>query len=262
MNIPTGPHWMVMRFPDTVLFWRAGPRVFVHHRNPLEDRSLGTCLVDILAVDTLHTLALGVFGVFCGSALWHVVDANLWRSQDTKKEEDRREASLMHIKRVLFEWYKVEDKRLQGHTLTAAICLPYLRCLLHAEQLREWGIHAIPHYLGPGASARHQQLLQGHAPQVPAGLDPLHDPDGGQAGFAEEVAEVMPDHHDDEYEEFARMLEAASSSDQSEEPGHGAQADLHAREIRSEACRGFLLSSTTPPKDSTESSNTVPVHEV
>eukprot|EP00969_Alexandrium_andersonii_P263012 11626552-Alexandrium_andersonii.AAC.1 len=49
-----------VQVPIKILFWRPSAETKARHRNPIFDDVLGTTLCT-LAVDTLHTLNLGVF---------------------------------------------------------------------------------------------------------------------------------------------------------------------------------------------------------
>lgn len=64
-------------FPRLVLFWRPATETLAKHRNPLLSPSLGTGL-GTLAIDTLHTLHLGVLKRFVMWFLWRVVDRDVY----------------------------------------------------------------------------------------------------------------------------------------------------------------------------------------
>eukprot|EP00969_Alexandrium_andersonii_P246987 10915701-Alexandrium_andersonii.AAC.1 len=59
-------------FPRTVLFWRPSRETKVRHRNPLFDGPTHADVLGIsvlsLAIDTLHTLNLGVYQEFVKAA--------------------------------------------------------------------------------------------------------------------------------------------------------------------------------------------------
>ena len=59
--------------PITVIFWRVGEETLARHRNPILDPALGVSVVRSIAIDTLHTLHLGVFKSWVKVVLWKLL---------------------------------------------------------------------------------------------------------------------------------------------------------------------------------------------
>ena len=56
-------------------------------RNPLADPELYIKIFDIVTVDGLHCLYLGVFNTFCKIAFWAVLDSGVWGRAPTMSEQ-------------------------------------------------------------------------------------------------------------------------------------------------------------------------------
>ena len=67
----------ISEFPATVLFWAHQDETWAKHRNPLLDPEIGVGL-GTFAIDTLHTLNLGIYQKFLAKAWWTLVAADAW----------------------------------------------------------------------------------------------------------------------------------------------------------------------------------------
>ena len=74
-------------FPVVVLFWRTSRESMTRHRNPLADPELYIKIFDIVTVDGLHCLYLGVFNTFCKIAFWAVLGSGVWGRAPTMSEQ-------------------------------------------------------------------------------------------------------------------------------------------------------------------------------
>ena len=91
-------------------FWRIFPDEAVRHRNPLWDPAIGVT-PDVLCIDTLHTLALGVFGQFACQCMWWLLEQNpfnLTKGYNTQEELKLRTMQL--YKPLLQEFYRTSPK--------------------------------------------------------------------------------------------------------------------------------------------------------
>ena len=68
--------------PATVLFWRPSEESMSKHQNPLFNTITGIAL-EILTVDTLHCLYLGVLQVHCSRVLWALIEADAWNVRES-----------------------------------------------------------------------------------------------------------------------------------------------------------------------------------
>ena len=91
-------------FPHVALFWRGSLESVAKHRNPLFDGAIGLT-TECIAVDSLHTLHLGVFQTFCKNLVWALIDANAWRIDDLATDEERIALSVFRLRTDLWAWY-------------------------------------------------------------------------------------------------------------------------------------------------------------
>ena len=72
-----GDFELATEFPLPVVFWRRSAETGTKHRSPLLDPTLGISFL-LFMVDTLHTLALGVYKNFADHAFWACLDAPIY----------------------------------------------------------------------------------------------------------------------------------------------------------------------------------------
>ena len=72
-----GEFFQVREFPYMALFWRRSVETSTLHRNPILSDVTGVTF-DVLSVDTLHTLYLGVWQRNCMWVFWHLLSSNVW----------------------------------------------------------------------------------------------------------------------------------------------------------------------------------------
>ena len=94
-------------YPAVVLFWRVYRQTAAHHRNPLFDKKIGITL-NSFAIDTLHTLHLGVFKAFVSAAIWALVLNDVF-DVGLGSQSQRHQLSFARIKHELYQWYKIHN---------------------------------------------------------------------------------------------------------------------------------------------------------
>ena len=87
-----------------MLFWRRLAGKFTTHRNPLFSPSTDLH-ISTIALDTLHTLHLGVYKAFCLKALWALILSDAWDTRASNKDE-LIHVSCLRCKADLFAWYR------------------------------------------------------------------------------------------------------------------------------------------------------------
>ena len=93
-----------MPLPGWALFWRTRSTTRTMHRNPLFDPNVGVT-VDSFAIDTLHTLFLGVIQEFVKTILWMHILAGAWCSLAGRTEEEILKLSTLTLRTKLWNWY-------------------------------------------------------------------------------------------------------------------------------------------------------------
>ena len=96
-------------FPTTTTFWKCSAETWVYHRNPLWNRRMGFTYDKRMAVDWLHTIALGIFQFFIMAAMHQLFQADAWGTREAT-EECRNAASVDRMHSELTEHYR-EQKR-------------------------------------------------------------------------------------------------------------------------------------------------------
>ena len=91
--------------PLRISFWRVSNETCCLHRNPLFDRSLGISPLSI-TVDTLHTLHLGAFLVYCRYVTWRLLLSGCWATTDSNTEAEMLQIAVMCMRAELFRWYR------------------------------------------------------------------------------------------------------------------------------------------------------------
>ena len=86
-----------------VMWWRPANSTMTQRRNPLFCRRLGTD-PNIIALDSLHILYLGVFKAFCCSCLWALVLGDVWNVGALPQLEFVN-LSTARCREALFNWY-------------------------------------------------------------------------------------------------------------------------------------------------------------
>ena len=67
-------------FPAQVLFWRSSEEGVTHHRNPLFDRFTGMLPENVIALDWMHTLSLGVFQSWLAHCVHALAKVDVWKT--------------------------------------------------------------------------------------------------------------------------------------------------------------------------------------
>ena len=95
-----------------MLFWRTKAETLTHHRNPLLNDDIGVSN-DSFAIDTLHTLYLGVCQRWTIRALWMLLLANVFRCRGTT-EDEIVQIGVMLLRAELWEWYGQRQRETKG----------------------------------------------------------------------------------------------------------------------------------------------------
>eukprot|EP00969_Alexandrium_andersonii_P219717 9704042-Alexandrium_andersonii.AAC.1 len=104
----TGAGLDEMVVPDgglDLVFWRTADQTMCVHRCPLfgPHTMLGP---ELLLVDEMHCLHLGVFATFILTVLWDLISANAFEAGQCHNEEALAQQSALRLRYELFSWYK------------------------------------------------------------------------------------------------------------------------------------------------------------
>lgn len=106
------------RFPTTVTFWRPGAETMAKHRNPLFAEELGIGL-DAFAVDTLHTLHLGVYQKLLARIWWLLLLQDAWGVAELAggrwNQEELLANGVLRLRAALQRWYGEWDAAHPGN---------------------------------------------------------------------------------------------------------------------------------------------------
>jgi hypothetical protein len=91
-------------WPVRAVFWRRTEESDIRHRNPLLDRRLGIDL-DKFCIDTLHTMALGIYKNFVVFALWECLVHDVFQVGHMYGDKERDELSAMRMAHELKAFY-------------------------------------------------------------------------------------------------------------------------------------------------------------
>jgi hypothetical protein len=92
------------QWPVVATFWRCAVETWVKHRNPLMDPTLGITL-DIICVDNLHTMALGIYKNFVTFALWACIKADVYHVGAMYSDAEKDEISVLRMAAELKRFY-------------------------------------------------------------------------------------------------------------------------------------------------------------
>jgi hypothetical protein len=93
-----------LEVPTTVLFWRGVASTCAHHRNPILSPEIGSG-TNLIAIDTLHTLHLGVIKHYVTFAFWALLLANVWKVFGSI-EEHIISMGVVHLRSEIFAFYE------------------------------------------------------------------------------------------------------------------------------------------------------------
>ena len=91
-------------FPLQLVFWRRSEETASRHRNPIFDGPAGVT-VELLSVDTLHTLNLGVMKHYFKHLFWELVAVDAWGTL-LAREDERVALSVLQLRARLVDWYR------------------------------------------------------------------------------------------------------------------------------------------------------------
>ena len=91
----------------TLVFWDVSRESHTRHRNPVFGARTGVS-VAACSVDELHTMHLGVFQDYVATAMWRMIQADVWHVGGNDASAHHR--SGQRIRTELFNWYKQQRK--------------------------------------------------------------------------------------------------------------------------------------------------------
>ena len=89
------------QFPLQAVLRRPSLQTITYHRNPLFN--IPGVSLEMLMIDSLHAVHLGVANVYCMHVLWELLDANMFSVEGP--EEVRLSISVSRLKGELFDYY-------------------------------------------------------------------------------------------------------------------------------------------------------------
>jgi hypothetical protein len=92
-------------FPFELTFWRVANETATRHRCPLFTRRSYIC-PEILCVDEMHTMHLGIFQDFILAVFWQAFDADVWGVHGHLPEEAYLAQASLLLRADLFVWYR------------------------------------------------------------------------------------------------------------------------------------------------------------
>lgn len=120
-----------------LLFWRRSAETFVRHRNPIFSEETGILPENVLVMDWLHTLSLGVYKYFI-SFVWHALfDVDAFSVGQCAPEEFFFK-SVARLRAVLFRWYDDETAAGREHSRVQNLT-PEMVGRSAAHKLGTWG---------------------------------------------------------------------------------------------------------------------------
>ncbi len=93
------------QYPFVALFWRRSEETLAKHKNPLFDDSIGTSPAVSMSVDALHCLHLGVLNAFTKTAIWKLLESNIWGALEATRE-DSLDVAVSCLRAELWTWYE------------------------------------------------------------------------------------------------------------------------------------------------------------
>ena len=99
----------------TATFWRTSDETRTRWRNPLFAPEIGIT-TDILAIDLLHTLYLGVAKHFCMRVIWHLITSCIF-TRPGLGPADRNQLGVLGVRASIWAFYKEEQRRDPNQTV-------------------------------------------------------------------------------------------------------------------------------------------------
>ena len=116
-----GAFEMIHDFPATVCFWRRSLETITRHDNPLfHVPGVGP---ELLMIDVLHVLYLGIAQPFIVRLFWKLLTNNAWQVQALSADE-RNQLGVLRLRAELMHWYKTH--RAEGFTEVQDLSLSML----------------------------------------------------------------------------------------------------------------------------------------
>jgi hypothetical protein len=107
------------RWPVVAVIWRTSAEKWAKHRNPLLDSALGITL-DVICVDNLHTMALGIYKNFVTFALWACIKHDVYEVGAMYSDAEKDEIGSLRMAAELHQFY-IQFKRAHGGSALSEI---------------------------------------------------------------------------------------------------------------------------------------------
>eukprot|EP00959_Pyramimonas_sp_CCMP1952_P212651 4449458-Pyramimonas_sp.AAC.1 len=108
-GLPDIAHYAVMVCPGWYRFWRPSKAALTTRPNPLFGLTLGLTIAGSVAVDFMHTVALGVMGSIILETMWRAVASNAFADLSLEKTM-REQVAFDNIMVKLTEWYSAQRR--------------------------------------------------------------------------------------------------------------------------------------------------------
>lgn len=99
---------IIENLPQMVLFWRPSAQTWTHHRNPLFAADIGISS-ESLAIDTLHTLNLGIFQKFVAKVWWMLLLSDAFHVAGSlgnrHNQQELVATGTLRLRHELMTWY-------------------------------------------------------------------------------------------------------------------------------------------------------------
>ena len=93
--------------PTSLTFWRRSSESFCKHRCVLFDPGMGTCLEDICAIDSMHTIVLGIMSQLVLEVCWSLMSGNPWKLDfPFEAQEVKHQRNMAHMALLWKRFYR------------------------------------------------------------------------------------------------------------------------------------------------------------
>eukprot|EP00971_Amphidinium_carterae_P253133 5025876-Amphidinium_carterae.1 len=127
--------------PSRLLFWRPASQTMLKHFHPMITDIPGG-IVQIAAIDAMHTFCLGIFQQLVASCFWAILNTESYGAERASKDRhDLHQANLQHLEKDLHNYYKNCGKGMSKYSLNRLEQLGSLDApLLHAKAAETLGL--------------------------------------------------------------------------------------------------------------------------
>ena len=104
--------------PKSLLFWRRKEETHTKHRCPFISEELGTSLLDVCAIDSMHTVALGLMAQLVLHCCWALLSGNSWGlSFDFNNQEVQHATNMNQLAKLWHQFFK-DNRKSTEYVLT------------------------------------------------------------------------------------------------------------------------------------------------